>query len=76
MKLRGEVFETLEELGESAEELLDQITPERMEWVDGHWIERLDRVIKTNSDDIETIDRQTDDESTNTKAKSPNKRVK
>jgi trans-2-enoyl-CoA reductase len=51
-KLRGEILEMLEELQERVEERLGQITAELMERVYEHWIERLDRVISTNGDDI------------------------
>jgi hypothetical protein len=47
-KLRGEEFGTLEQLQERVEELLGQITPEPMERVYRHWIERLNQVIRTN----------------------------
>jgi hypothetical protein len=52
MKLKGEEFETLDELQEKVEELLGQITPELMEWVYEDWIERLNQGISTNSDYI------------------------
>jgi hypothetical protein len=42
----------LEQLQERLEELLSQITPEIMERVYRHWIERLDQVLKTNGDHI------------------------
>jgi hypothetical protein len=35
------------------EELLGQITPELMEWVGDHWIERLNQLINTPGDSIE-----------------------
>jgi hypothetical protein len=41
MKLKGEEFETLEELQERVEELLGLINSELMERVYEHWIERL-----------------------------------
>jgi hypothetical protein len=51
-KLRGEAFETLEELQERVEELFGQITPERMERADAQRIEKLYPVISTNGDYI------------------------
>jgi hypothetical protein len=51
-KLRGEGFEMLEQLQERVEALLREITPELMERVYRHWIERLDQVIRTSGDYI------------------------
>jgi hypothetical protein len=48
MKLKGEEFETLEELQERIEELLRLINSELMERVYEHRIERLNQVIDTN----------------------------
>jgi uncharacterized protein YecA (UPF0149 family) len=50
MKLKGEEFETLEELQERVEELLGLINSELMERVYEHWIERLNQFIDTNGD--------------------------
>jgi hypothetical protein len=54
-KLKGDEFETLEKLRERLEEVLGQITPDLMERVYEHWIERLNQVISTNGDYIERI---------------------
>jgi uncharacterized protein YecA (UPF0149 family) len=51
-KLKGEEFETLEELQERVEELLGLINPALMERADEHWIERLNQLIETNGDDV------------------------
>jgi hypothetical protein len=48
MKLKGEEFETLEELQERVEELLGLRNSESMERVSEHWIERLNQLIDTN----------------------------
>jgi hypothetical protein len=40
----------MEELQARIEELLGQLTPETMQWVDEHWIERLQQVIHTDGD--------------------------
>jgi hypothetical protein len=50
MKLKGEEFETLEELQERVEELLGLINSELMERMCQHWIERLNQLIDTNGD--------------------------
>jgi transposase len=50
MKLKGEEFETLEELQERIEELLGLINSELMERVYEHWIERLNQFIDTKGD--------------------------
>jgi hypothetical protein len=50
MKLKGEEFETLEELQERVEELPGLINSELMECVYEHWIERLNQLIDTNGD--------------------------
>jgi hypothetical protein len=52
MKLKGEEFETLEELQERVEELLGLINSELMERVDEHWIERLNQLKDTNGDSV------------------------
>jgi inactivated superfamily I helicase len=52
VKLRDEESERLEQLQETVEELLGQITPELMQRVYRHWIERLDQVRRTNGDYI------------------------
>jgi hypothetical protein len=52
-KLKGEEFETFEELQERIEERLSQITLELMEQVYEHWIERVNQAICTNGNDIE-----------------------
>jgi hypothetical protein len=52
-KVRGEKFEVLEEWLEKIEKRLGLITPKQMERVDGHWIERMDQVIRTNGDYID-----------------------
>ena len=49
-KLKGEEFETLEALQGRVEELLGHISPELMERVYEHWIERLNQLIDTNGD--------------------------
>ena len=49
-KLRGEEFETLEQLQERVEELLGQITAQVMERVYENWIARLEQVIGNNGD--------------------------
>jgi hypothetical protein len=51
-KLRGEEFETLKQLQESAETPLSQIISELIELVYWHWIERLDQIIRINGDYI------------------------
>jgi hypothetical protein len=43
----------VEELQQRVKEPLDQITPELMERVYRHWIERLDRKLTTNGNSIE-----------------------
>jgi hypothetical protein len=53
MKLKGEEFETLEELQERVEELLSLISSELTERVYEHWIERLNQLIDTNGDYVE-----------------------
>jgi hypothetical protein len=53
MKLKGESFETLEELHERVEELLALINSELMERVYEHWIERLNQLIDPNGDSVE-----------------------
>jgi hypothetical protein len=50
MKLKGEEFETLEELQDRVEELLSLINSELMERVYKYWIERLNQLIDTNGD--------------------------
>jgi uncharacterized protein YecA (UPF0149 family) len=50
MKLKGEEFETLEELQQRVEELLGLINSELMERMYEHWIERLNQLIDTNGD--------------------------
>jgi hypothetical protein len=49
-KLRGEEFQTLEQLQEAVEERLIQITPGRIERLCRHWIKRLDQVIVSNKE--------------------------
>jgi hypothetical protein len=50
MKLKGEEFETLEELQEQVEEFLGLTNSELMGRVSGHWIERLNQLIHINGD--------------------------
>jgi hypothetical protein len=50
MKLKGEEFETLEELQEQVEKLLCLINSEVMERVYEHWVERLNQLRDTNGD--------------------------
>jgi hypothetical protein len=50
VKLKGEEFETLEELQERVEELLGLINSELMERAYENWIERLNQLIDTNGD--------------------------
>jgi hypothetical protein len=50
MSLKGEEFETLEELQERVEELLGPICSELLERMYEHWIERLNQLIDINGD--------------------------
>jgi hypothetical protein len=49
-KLKGQEFETMEELQQRVEELLAEVTPDLMHRVCYHWIERLNQVIRTDGD--------------------------
>jgi hypothetical protein len=53
MKLKGEKFETLEELQERVDDLHGLINSESMERVYKHWIERLNQLIDTNGEYVE-----------------------
>jgi hypothetical protein len=44
----------MEELQARAEELLGKLTPETIQRVYEHWIERLQDVIRTDGDDVES----------------------
>jgi hypothetical protein len=49
-KLKGEDFEMMEEMQEQAEELLGLVTSDTMRRGYPHWIEKLNKVIRTYED--------------------------
>jgi hypothetical protein len=49
-KLKGEDSNTMEELQAKVKELLDQLTPETVQRVYEHWIERIQQVNHINRD--------------------------
>jgi hypothetical protein len=49
-KLKGEEFDTMEEIQSRVEELLGQFMPQTMQRVCEHWTERLRQVIHTDGD--------------------------
>jgi hypothetical protein len=49
-KLRGQEFETMEDLQGQVEKLFAEVTPDLIQRVYEHWIERLNQVIRTDGD--------------------------